>query len=320
MRNSYATKLLRATFTLSTPGAVFPGDPNKAANVLTLVGLRMQVGIRCSGAPAFPSAEIAIFGMAQSDMNALSSLTFEVTGINRNSVVIEANATGDDPTGWSSVYAGQITTAFVDYSGAPEVCLRISAQMGFFDQINPATPTSYTSSVAVATVVASIASKMQFAFENHGVFLQTGRPTYYPGVLTEQLRDVVNDYGIDLYMEAGALVQTIAIVPKGFSRDTPGYTLTPATGLVGYPVVDARGFIKVRALYNPAFRFGGPLTIDGSDVILDGTGTTVKTINSQANGLWLVGQMSHMLESVKPGGAWFSDMLLYPPGQEPPQS
>lgn len=311
---SFTQKLLRVKFTLSTPGATFPGDPNKAANVLELNGLRVVARISCQGAPAFPQCDLAIYGMAQSDMNALSALTFEVTGVSRNSVQIDANG-GD---GWTTVYAGQIVSAHVDYRAPPNVPLRVTAQMGYFDQINPATATSYTGPTPAATVISAIAAKMGFAFENHGVDTILPGAPYFPGTLTDQLRDAVAAAGIDQYMEAGATVQTIAICPKGFPRNVPTFNLSPTSGLDGYPTVDSRGYINAKALYNPAFRFGGPLTISGSEVIIDAN--VRQTLNSRANGSWMIGQLFHSLESEVFEGEWFTEMLLYPPGQEPPQS
>lgn len=321
MSNSFSQKQIRLTFTLSN-GSTFQGATTvsgQPANVLKLLGLRTLAHISAQGAPAFPQCDLIVFGMSQSDMAALSSLTFKPTGIQRNTVVVEADS--GDGRGFSTVFAGQIVTAYTDYVGVPEVALRLTAQMGYFDQINPATPTSYTGSTPVATIISNIAAKMGYAFENNGVTTVLPRPQYFPGTLTEQLRDAVAAAGIDQYMEGGprggSIVQTVAICPKGATRNVPTYNLSPSTGLVGYPTVDSRGYVRARALYNPAFRFGGPLTISGSVVVLDELANRV--INSRANGNWLIGQLSHSLDAFKFDGQWFSDMLLYPPGQEPPQ-
>lgn len=312
--SSFAQKLLRVTFTLSN-NATFPGDASKPSNQLQLTGLRCVAEITCQGAPAFPTATLAVYGMGQSDMNALSALTFEVTGVTRNTVQIEANS--GDGGGFTTAFAGQIVSAYVDYSGAPEVCLRITGQIAYFDQINPATATSYTGPTPAATVVSSIAAKMGFAFENNGVTTILPGAPYFPGTLAEQLRDATLQAGIDLYMEPGATVQTIAICPKGFSRKLSTFNLSPTSGLAGYPNVDSRGYIRVRAYYNRAFRFGGPLIISGSDVVIDPNAP--QTLNSRANGSWMIGQMTHRLDAFKFDSEWFSDLLLYPPGQEPPQ-
>lgn len=328
--SSYSEKKLRVSFTLSN-GTMFAGTNS---NQLVLAGLRMAARVECAGAPAFPVCELAVWGMRQSDMNALSSLTLEVTGITRNTMLIEADS--GDGVGYTAVYAGQIVSAFIDYSNRPDVPLRVSAQVLFFDLVNPVQATSYTGPTPVATIISNLAAQMGCGFENNGVTTVMPGCPYFPGTLADQLREVAAQAGIDMYQEpstsAGALpglptgpssgspTVVIAICPKGAPRNLPtAFTLSPKTGLAGYPAIDSRGYIRVRALYNRAFRFGGLLTIAGSDVIIEGTGKDIGTLNSRANGSWMIGTLAHTLEALKFDGAWFSDMLLYPPDQSPPQ-
>lgn len=329
--SSFSEKKLRISFTLSN-GVVFAGTN---ANQLVLSGLRMSAAIDCSGAPAFPTCELSIWGMRLSDMNALSTLTIEVTGITRNTMLIEADS--GDGAGYTAVYAGQIVSAFIDYSQRPNVPLRISAQVLYFDLVNPVQATSYTGPTPVATIISNLAAQMGCGFENNGVnTIMPGCP-YFPGTLADQLREAAAQAGIDMYQEpstsagalpgiasgpsAGSPTVVIAICPKGAPRKLPStFTLSPSTGLDGYPSIDSRGYIRVRSLYNRAFRFGGPLKIAGSNVIIEGTGKDIGALNSRANGDWMIGTMRHTLEALKFDGLWFSDMLLYPPDQSPPQA
>lgn len=330
--SSYTEKKLRVSFTLSN-GMVFAGTN---ANQLVLAGLRMTARIECAGAPAFPTCELAVWGMRQSDMNALSTLTLEVTGITRNTVLIEADS--GDGAGYAAVYAGQITSAFIDYSARPDVPLRVSAQVLFFDMVNPVQATSYTGPTPVATIISNLAAQMGCAFENNGVTTVMPGSPYFPGTLASQLRAAAAQAGIDMYQEpssaSGAIAGipsgqssanhptvTIAICPKGAPRNLPStFTLTPKTGLDGYPSIDSRGYIRVRSLFNRAFRFGGPLTIAGSNVVIEGTGKDIGALNSRANGNWMIGTLVHTLSALKFDSVWFSDMLLYPPDQSPPQA
>lgn len=328
--NSYSEKKLRVSFTLAN-GTVFAGT-NKP-NQLVLSGLRMTAQINCSGAPAFPTCELAIWGMNLSDMNALSSLTLEVTGITRNTVLIEADS--GDGAGYAAVYAGQIVSSIIDYSARPSVPLRVSCQVLFFDLVNPVQATSYTGDVAIATVISNLAAQLGCAFENNGVTGNLSGAPYFPGTLADQLREAAEQAGVDIYQEPGATgaipgitstdasntpTVTIAICPKGAPRNLPNtFTLSPANGLNGYPSVDSRGNLRVRSLYNRAFRFGGPLKIAGSNVVIEGSGKDIGTLNSRANGDWMISTMSHTLEALKFDGAWFTDMLLIPPLQSPAQ-
>ena len=328
---SFARKQLRSTFTLAN-GTVFSGTNS---NQLVLTGLRMTAHIECSGFPSWPTMNFSIWGMRLSDMNALSSLSLEVTGITRNSVLVEANS--GDGSGWRAVYSGQIVSATIDYSARPDVPLRISAQVLFYDQLNPVKPTSYTGPTPVATVISNLAASIGCGFENNGVSTILPGSPYYPGTVADQIRAAALDAGIDVYCEPSSTsgsvpgfdsvgpalspVTVIAICPKGAPRNIPStFTLSPQTGLENYPTVDSRGYLHAASLFNPAFRFGGPLNIAGSNVVIEGTGKDIGTLNSRANGSWMIGTLSHLLEAEKFNGRWHSYMLLYPPNQSPPQA
>ena len=79
---------------------------------------------------------------------------------------------------------------------------------------------------------------------------------------------------------------------------------------MGYTKARGNGYIDVRALFNPAFRMQAPIKIQGSDVVIDPN--LPKTLNTLADGDWIIGPLTHTLEAVKPGGLWHTDMTLYP--------
>ena len=305
--NTYTVKNLRLTFTLTNSNAVFPGTN---ANVLQVSGLRASAVIKGAGLPAFPELSLRIYGLAQQDMNALAIVPVQggKPQYQFNTVQVEA----DSGNGFSFIFSGQIYEAGPDYADAPDVCLFVHAQAAGFDQLTPANPTSYPGTADVATIVSNIASKMSMAFENDGVTgVLTGR--YYSGTLTSQLRQVCRDAGINAVIENQNL---LVISPAGVARtNVAPFILSPTSGLVGYPKVRGNGYLDVRALFNPAFRQNGPVTIQGSDVVIDPN--LPKTLNSLADGNWLVGPLTHTLECQKPGGAWFTEMTLYPPNAAP---
>jgi hypothetical protein len=307
MSASYTVKNLRVTFTLTNSNAVFPGT---SANQLQVTGLRMSAVIKGAGLPAFPEASIRIYGLAQQDMNALAIVPVQggKPEYTFNTVQIEA----DSGNGFTFVFSGQIFQAGPDYSALPDACLYVHAQSAGFDQLTPANPTSYPGVANVADIVGNIASKMSMTFENDGV---TGTLTnaYYTGTLTSQLRRVCKDANIYCAIENQSLV---VISPAGVARTkVPPWTLTPSSGLVGYPEVLGNGYLNVRSIFNPAYRQNGPITVQGSDVVIDPT--LPKTLNSLADGNWIIGPLTHTLECLKPGGAWFTDMKLYPPNAVP---
>jgi hypothetical protein len=307
-QNSFATKQIRVTFTLTTGGTFDTPTPNgTAGNVLKLAGLRTLATVRGTGFPAWPDAELTIYGMRQSDMNALSSLAYNTEQISRNNVLIEA----DSGNGYSAIFSGQIVNGYIDYAGAPEVCFRVQARALYLQSLTSQGPLSFPGATDAAGIINQLAVSAGYSFENNGVNAQLSSP-YYGGTVGDQINQIVKHIGCDMYIEG----QVLAICPKGTPRATPSFTLTPDSGLVGYPLADARGYIQTRALFNTAFHFGGHITIAGSDVVLDPSGKT-QLLNARANGNWYVGSIQHTLEAFKFGGAWFSDMLLQPLGSQP---
>jgi hypothetical protein len=307
---TYTVKNLRVTFTLTNSNAVFPAaGTGSAANKLTVQGLRMSAVIKGAGIPAFPEASLRVYGLAQQDMNALAVVQTLVgkPQYTRNILQIEA----DSGSGFTSVFTGQILQAGPDYSDLPNVNLYVQANSLGLDQLTPSPPSAYPGVANVADIVSRIASQMGVAFENDGV---TGTLTggYYSGTLADQLRTVCKDANIYYAIEPGT-PNIVVISPAGVPRQNlTAFTLSPTSGLVDYPQVLGNGYINVRSVFNPAYRMNGPLIISGSDVVIDPTLPT--TLNSKADGSWIIGPLTHTLESQKPGGLWFTDMRCGPPG------
>lgn len=318
--SSFTEKLLRVTFTLTNSNAVFAGTNS---NVLRLTGLRMLACIKGTAMPAFPEATLRVWGMAPADMNALAIVPVQggKPEYSFNSVLIEANS----GNGWGAAFAGQIITAGPDYSGAPGVCLSVQALTGGFDLLSPAQPTSYPGTADAATIVSAIAQKMGVAFQNHGVSVPLEN-AYYSGTLSNQLRKVCAQANIDAAWEgqggasdalsdSSTATGLLSITPKGVARGIQTVVLTPKSGLVDYPQVLGNGYLVARAAYDPGYRTLGPVTIQGSDVVIDPN--LPKTLNSLADGSWIIGPLTNSLSTLMPNGPWFTDMLLYPPGQIP---
>lgn len=300
MSGTFTLKQLRFTFTLSPQN---PAQFSGSGNTLVIVGAKASATITCAGMPAFPAVDFYIYGLKQSDMNALTSLVFSNPSQSppqtRNTVVIEANS----GQGWYMVFNGQILTAGPDYSSVPEVPLHGTAQFLGFESLAPTAALSYPGpSTPVATIAQDISNAMgRGLIENNGVTASLTGPWYFDGTSTKQLRKLKAAAGIDMYPDG---IGPIAICPAGVPRNFTPFVLTPPQ-YQKYPVLDYnRGYVNLSAYFQPAFRFGGPVTVQGSAVPL-------------ANGTWRIGTLKHRLSSVMDGGPWFSDMLLQIPGSTP---
>ena len=295
--NSFTNKQLRVTFILAA-GNQFSNN----SNTLTVSGLRMGAIIETFQYPAFPECDVQIFGMLQADMNTLTDFATHYLLVSRNSIVLEANA----GNGWSTVFAGQITSASPVYQQAPDVPLRVTARVLYYESINSAGPTSYTGATDVVQIISGLAARMGASFINEGVSGVVLENPYYPGTLGDQLTSVVQAAGIGIFYDYGPVGNTgtsppvqIIITPRGQPRLIPTTSLTPQTGLDDYPVFDSQGWIFARSLYNPALKFGASVSISGSDI-------------PRANASWVILQSSHTLDAITPGGLWATDMHLCP--------
>jgi hypothetical protein len=293
---SFTSKQLRVTFTLAG-NAQFQGA-GKAANQLILQGLRTESTVRSAGPGLAPQMSLSVYGMRQADMQALTFLGWQASGLLKNTVELDANA----GNGWNSVFAGQIMTAGPDYLAAPEVPLRVEATTMGYEILAPAAPSSYTGPTDVATVCENIAKALGLGFTNDGVNITINSP-YLPNTSVEQLKTICDHAGVDLYVD----VSGVHICPTGHPRLNTPVLLTPQTGLQGSPTFgpEGLGFIA-RSLWNPAFLFGGKVTISGSNV-LGPTGTPYAT---GANGTWRIYRLTHRLDAIKRGGLWMSELAI----------
>lgn len=286
--NSFsAVKRLRVTLILSPQNSngVFPGTKS---NTLVIDGLRTIANIQTVPGAVSTHADVKIFGMAQQDMNALTTIFFNSSSgpkvVVFNNMIIEANG-GD---GWTQVFSGQITEAQPEYRSAPHAYFNLQAVVGYQHQIFPVPPSSYQGSVSVASVVQDLAGKMGYAFENDGVTSQISNP-YLSGTYWDQLNRICQAGGAT-YTVAG---DTLAIYPAGKVRSNPPLlTLGPKSGLVGYPTLEKFGLV-ISSLFNPGLVAGGRIKIVGSDV-------------PNANGIWSPYMVDHQLEALAPNGAWLT--------------
>jgi hypothetical protein len=307
--SSYAAKNLRVTFVLTNNAANF----SQGGNTLVIQGLRVEVTTQSSGLPAIAEATARIYGMAQAEMNVMTSLQVGATqGLNANLMQIDADS-GD---GFTTIFSGQIVNAQPDYTGSPEVCLVILARFLALESLLPTAALSFTGTASAASIASAIVSAMGKGFFNNGVTAQLSNQ-YLPGSGVEQLRALCDAVNIEFYEDPSG--QFITIAPVGTPHSVPAIILSPDSGLVGYPTVDSLGYLQVRSLFNPSYVRGNPITIQGSDVIID-LGANNQAIMQRANGNWMIASVRHTVDSIKFGGNWFSDLVLYPPASAPPNA
>jgi len=279
MPTSFANKKeLRFLITLGT--GKFGSSNN---NQITLQGFRAVVDIDKAGGMMMGTLRAQIFGVSQSDMNAITTLQWKPKAFIPNTVQVFA-IDGNQET---LVFSGNIVNAWGNYRTMPNVFLMIQAQAAYFNQLQAVAPTSFKGPIDVVAAMSQLAGNMGLTFENNGVSGVILQNQYLPNTYLEQAKTLAQAAGIWLYVDGDIL----AITPQNQPRKKPIPLISAETGLDGYPTFDGVG-VNFTALFNPSLVFGGSFEL--------------KTSIPQAAGVWIATTIAYKLESEKPDGSWFA--------------
>ena len=239
-----------------------------------------------AGNNSMASCDMIIYGMTLADMNSISTLGQIFGKQNKDKMDVYA---GDSVSGMSHLYSGEIWTAYSDYQGGPNVPFHISAFAGAGAAAQIVKPTSVNQkSVDVGGLMGQLAGQAGLSFENNGVSVNIAYP-YLPGSARKQIQLLANHANIHFAIDRGIL----AIWPNNGSRSATA-TVSPTTGLVGYPSWAQEG-IRLKMIYSPNLSVGGQITVSGSQI-------------TPANGTWTITRLEHSLQCLTPNGEWFSNV------------
>lgn len=255
---------------------------------------RVSALILKAGGASLGELHLRIWGMPLEQMNQLATLGMLAVALRNNQVQVEA---GDDENGTSVVFDGTITNAWVDLSDPPDACFQVIAHAGMLAAIKPVPPRSYSGSVDVAVIMASLAAQMNLTFENSGVSVMLSNP-YFPGTAREQARAAADAAGIEWLIDGTRL----AIWRRGQPRRGLIPLISAETGMIKSPSFAANG-IALLCLFNPNVAFGGAIQVD--------------SVLPAARGQWVVYSLLYHLEAEIPGGNWLMRVLAAPPGFVP---
>ena len=257
------------------------------ANTVTLpIGLRVVATIQKLGPPGAATADIQVYGMTPDVMNTLSTLGAPIGIFRNNQITVTA---GDAINGMAVVFKGLIRNAWQNLDSQPDVFFNFIAQSNFDNAMKPATPLSVNSASAdVATLMNGLATQMSRTFENNAVTAKIAYP-YYAGTALEQAQALARDANIEMFDDG----TTLAIWPKNGGRQKAIPTISPATGLIGYPQFQDQG-MKFRSLFNPSIQFGNFIQMQSSI--------------QPACGRWYVNKLSYNLSCQLVNGPWFCDV------------
>jgi len=136
-----------------------------------------------------------------------------------------------------------------------------------------------------------MAKAANLQFENNGISTKIMNP-YYPGTAIQQISALCDHAGLEHIIDNG----TLAIWKPGSARQGSGATVSPSTGMVGYPRFNAQG-IDITAEFQPTFVYGQNIQVQSSI--------------TPACGTWIIYSLEYDLESETPNGRWFCNILAH---------
>jgi hypothetical protein len=266
-------------------------------NTYTAAGLRVSATVERIGIGGLNSAQITVWGLPPAIMNQLSTLGKPLLAGRNNLVTLTATSGGGTP---STVYIGTILTAYVDGVGQPSVGLVITSCATLLVATRPLSPSSFPSSVDVATLIQNLATQAGVGFLNFGVTAQINSP-YLHGSAWDQAKQIAEATQTALVFQNNQFV----IWPLN-SGNSPSLIplISPDTGLVSYPAFTDVGLV-LTTLFNPQIQFGGYVKVQSSI--------------QRACGTWQVFNTRHDLESqMLSNGKWFTYLECHVLGQPTP--
>lgn len=278
---SFESREITVNFTLSKEDF---GDGN---NSLTVSGLRVEAQIDNAGGINGSTLYAKIYGMKETDM--LKCCTYAQTYQIQKNIMVTLLA-GDAVAGMSQIFQGTITDGMIDYNQMPMVPLVIQCKSGFLEQLLPAATNSSPNQTDVAAIIESLAKSIGFAFTNAGVSKYLGNHYSY-GSPIQQIRDVARAAGIGLDISNNQ----VAIWVTGTPRDNSVVSVSPSSGLIGYPTYYPWG-VTINTSFTP-------------DMV---RGRKCRLISSveRANGDFFIQAVTHLLSSQLPGGPWLTTTQL----------
>lgn len=284
---AYAVRQLNYTFQLGAGNFGAGGSTQ-----LTLPsGLRSELHIEAALTPSTGVLHARIYGLSLDHMNQISKAGL-VWAVRKNYVQVQA---GDAVAGMTTIFRGQILEAYPDMK-MPETSLALFAIPSADFQLAPVKPVSFSGSVTASTALQSILRPAGITLENNGVNGVLSTP-YFAGTAWNQVLSCVRSFGCFAHYDGVA--NTLAIWPKDGARTGTPTTVSPDTGLVGYPSFQSQQVIFTM-LFDPTI----------SPAV--GRQVNMKSGLTAADGLLKIVAINYDLSAQLDKGPWFMTITAIP--------
>ncbi len=248
-----------------------------SGETIIIEGLATRINVQKNGLPEKHSARIEIQNLKLASMEQMTFLAFKALEAQKNHVMVEAGAKGED---LSMVFKGDVTSAFADFSTAPDVTFRIEAITAGWSVKMNTSPTSVNGEATAASLIEQFAGEAGFGFINHGVDSSV-RDTTFNGSPVTKAQQVADEVGAQLIIDDENFVLMKWDEPQG-----EAVLLKPDSGLIGYPGFVSDG-IALDCFYNPKLQLGGQVKVE--------------SIVPRASGSWKIYKLTHSLAAYTDG-------------------
>ena len=267
--------------TIKTTIILGDGEFSDGTNTRIIEGLATKVDVQKAGLPEKNTAHIQIANLSLAEMEQLTFLAFRAQESRKNKILVEAGEKGQR---LSTVFKGDITSSFPDFSSAPDIYLNIEAMTaGWSLRIN-SSPTSIDGEAPANDLFAQLANEAGFNYINFGI-KSSVKYTTLTGSPIEKAQQLAKEINCELIIDDESFITQEWGTPYG-----EAVVLGADCGLLGYPAFTSEG-ISGRCFFTPALRYGGQIKL--------------VTDLPKASGYWKITSLSHSL-SAYTDGEWAS--------------
>jgi hypothetical protein len=159
---------------------------------------------------------------------------------------------GDDQSGLTMIFGGQILKAMPTFNQQPDVSLFVVGVSSRILQLKPVPPNTFDGTTDAARSPQTIIKPAGLTLENNGVDVKLRSP-YFPGATWDQIRSLCR--AADCFFAHDLGQERLRDLAPDDHRQGEPVVISPTTGMIGYPRIHLAS-IKVRTLFNPSLVVG----------------------------------------------------------------
>ncbi|WP_392558730.1 baseplate hub protein [Orbus mooreae] len=275
----YQNQQLDFTITLANEEQSFSNGSRK----VTYFSPRSTAIITAINGTNSGKASFRIWGLTRETIATITNMGIWRTGDKLNKIEVKANG--------ATVYQGVIANCVADFNQAPDISVSIDCYASAFLMIEVAKPFSFNGEVKASQAIESIIKPFGMTLINNGVTSSLSNP-YISGSPYNQIMEIANSVGCLVIFE----YDTITLHDKDYKPGDPVITISPETGLIGYPMYFSY-YLTIKTYFNPSYKVGKPVNLITSLPL--------------ATGKYIIGGIEHNLSCNLIGGLYESNLLLY---------